>query len=141
MAEKREEYLNSGKFGQSPFQIEANSKKDQLVCLILIGFFLLPFSFNSFLFSPNIHLSFLVFEVSASADLEKLSWRSSGPQHIFIQKMVYFLSFHFSLPATWTLHISIDRAFCLFRPFISSCSNWLVPNIRKGRLFLECRCP
>jgi len=32
----------------------------------------------------------IVFEVSASADLEKLSWRSSGPQHIFIQKMVDF---------------------------------------------------
>jgi hypothetical protein len=35
------------------------------------------------------YIHFLVFEVSASADLEKLSWRSSGPQHIFIQKMVY----------------------------------------------------
>jgi len=32
----------------------------------------------------------IIFEVSASADLEKLSWRSSGPQHIFIQKMVDF---------------------------------------------------
>lgn len=32
----------------------------------------------------------IIFEVSASADLEKLSWRASGPQHIFIQKMVDF---------------------------------------------------
>jgi len=32
----------------------------------------------------------IIFEVSASSDLEKLSWRSSGPQHIFIQKMVDF---------------------------------------------------
>jgi len=32
----------------------------------------------------------ITFEVYASADLEKLSWRASGPQHIFIQNMVDF---------------------------------------------------
>jgi hypothetical protein len=32
----------------------------------------------------------ITFEVSVSADMEKLSWRSSGPQNLFIQKMVDF---------------------------------------------------
>eukprot|EP01125_Pyxidicula_operculata_P012216 TRINITY_DN3_c1_g1_i1.p1 TRINITY_DN3_c1_g1~~TRINITY_DN3_c1_g1_i1.p1 ORF type:complete len:454 (-),score=121.73 TRINITY_DN3_c1_g1_i1:418-1779(-) len=32
----------------------------------------------------------IVFEVYTAADMEKLSWRSSGPQNIFIQKMVDF---------------------------------------------------
>lgn len=41
-----------------------------------------------FFFHLRLYLRSLVFEVSASADLEKLSWRASGPQHIFIQKMV-----------------------------------------------------
>lgn len=30
------------------------------------------------------------FQVATSADTEKLTWRSSGPQNIFIQKMVDF---------------------------------------------------
>jgi len=32
----------------------------------------------------------IVFEVSTSADMDKLSWRCSGPQSIFIQRMVDF---------------------------------------------------
>jgi len=32
----------------------------------------------------------VTFEVSVSADMDKLSWRSSGPQNLFIQKMVDF---------------------------------------------------
>lgn len=30
----------------------------------------------------------ITFEVATSADMEKLSWRTSGPQTIFIQRMV-----------------------------------------------------
>jgi len=32
----------------------------------------------------------IIFQVSVAADMEKLSWRTSGPQNIFIQKMVDF---------------------------------------------------
>jgi len=32
----------------------------------------------------------VVYDVSVSVDLEKLTWRTSGPQHIFIQRMVDF---------------------------------------------------
>jgi len=32
----------------------------------------------------------ILFEVAISGDMEKLTWRASGPQHIFIQKMVDF---------------------------------------------------
>lgn len=32
----------------------------------------------------------IVFQVATSADMEKLNWRASGPQNIFIQKMVDF---------------------------------------------------
>lgn len=36
----------------------------------------------------------IVFEVATSADMEKLTWRTSGPQTIFIQRMVvFFFSF------------------------------------------------
>ncbi len=30
------------------------------------------------------------FEVSTSADMQKLTWRTAGPQNVFIQKMVDF---------------------------------------------------
>jgi len=32
----------------------------------------------------------IVYEISASVDMEKITWRTSGPQHNFIQRMVDF---------------------------------------------------
>jgi len=38
----------------------------------------------------DIDFGTLIFEVAISGDMEKLTWRSSGPQHLFIQRMVDF---------------------------------------------------